>query len=110
MSTTKSYLELTEEIQAIVRKYYVAKEVIENNINKIASKERDYMSHYYLFVDDVNQAFLNLDNLDKEIINNDFFTPCKYEWWKKYYSRSTYYRLKSKAMSEFLRCFYDQIQ
>lgn len=109
MSASNGFIELSEEVTAIVRKYNIAKEVVDNSKNKLASKEKDYLNHYYLFIDDVNQAFLNLDNLDKEIINNDFFTPCQYDWWKKYYSKSTYYRLKSQAMSEFLRLFYDQM-
>lgn len=43
---------------------------------------------------------------DANILINDFFEIKKSNWWYELYSRSTYYRAKSCAMDEFLRCLY----
>lgn len=36
------------------------------------------------------------------IIKNEFVEQRKDEWWIDYYSRATYYRLKTRALEEFL--------
>ena len=46
-----------------------------------------------------------LDILDEEsrrIMVNDFKVRADKQWWQHFYSRSTYYRLKTKATEEFL--------
>lgn len=38
----------------------------------------------------------------REIIFNDFINEKNHDWWTEYYSKSTYYRLKFRAMDELL--------
>ena len=60
---------------------------------------------YELYVARVRRAFHSLDYLDQTIINNEFFYEAYANWWKKLYSRSTFYRLKKKCMFRFLEAF-----
>jgi len=38
------------------------------------------------------------------ILEKDFISNDSKNWWNEYYSKSTYYRLKHRAMDEFLHC------
>ena len=36
------------------------------------------------------------------IINNEFILKKDSDWWNEYYSRATYYRMKTRALEEIL--------
>lgn len=42
----------------------------------------------------------------RRIIRNDFLEPQPKQWWMDYYAKSTYYRLKQRALEHFLRCLH----
>lgn len=46
-----------------------------------------------------------LSEESRHIIEKDFLYKDKKDWWVLYYSRSTYYRLKTRAMEEILYYF-----
>ena len=46
-----------------------------------------------------------LSEENRRIIEKDFLYKDKKDWWVLYYSRSTYYRLKTRAMEEILYYF-----
>ena len=46
-----------------------------------------------------------LSEESRRIIEKDFLYKDKKDWWILYYSRSTYYRLKTRAMEEILYYF-----
>ncbi|WP_270593570.1 MG284/MPN403 family protein [Faecalibacillus faecis] len=46
-----------------------------------------------------------LSEESRRIIEKDFLHKDKKDWWVLYYSRSTYYRLKTRAMEEILYYF-----
>lgn len=46
-----------------------------------------------------------LSEESRRIIEKDFLYKEKKDWWVLYYSRSTYYRLKTRAMEEILYYF-----
>lgn len=46
-----------------------------------------------------------LSEESRRIIEKDFLYKDKKDWWVLYYSRSTYYRLKTRAMEEILYYF-----
>jgi hypothetical protein len=51
----------------------------------------------------MNTLYL-MDSESQRILINEFIDKRQADWWKQYYSRSTYYRLKSIATENFLRC------
>ena len=50
----------------------------------------------------VDDVFHSLDFDEQQIIENDFLNPVQREWWQQFYSRSTFYRIKKKAVDEML--------
>lgn len=51
-----------------------------------------------------------LDELDEQlrmVIINEYVLKKDKKWYLEYYGRSSYYRLKSKAIDEFLRCIHN---
>ena len=70
------------------------------------------MDHYIQSKDELKQIIrtfeMILDRLSKDsymIIYHDFIEKKEKDWWLEYYSRSTYYRLKTRAMEEILFYF-----
>jgi hypothetical protein len=39
---------------------------------------------------------------NRQIIVNDFINQHQHQWWINFYARSTYYRIKGKALRELL--------
>ena len=88
---------LIEEIKKIAQMYFLAL--------KGDEKDEELILKNHLFIKKVEDAFATLDGLEKSFINNEFFYQNYSEWWKKQYSRSTYYRLKRSSMKHFKMAF-----
>ena len=65
-------------------------------------------SMYEEYAKDVEHALESLDALDQKILNREFFHCTNKFWWIGLYSRTTYYRIRRKAIVKFLRTFYEQ--
>ena len=50
----------------------------------------------------LKKAFSKMSLQGQTYINNSYFYQDKNNWWKDIYSKSTYYRLKKKYLSEFI--------
>lgn len=103
IENSKYYKEMVTTIIEISSSYFISKKMILIKGDSIASGEFDHFNPYYLYIDRVNQTFLKLDNLDKEILYNEFFYPCTNDWWIPYYDKKTFVVMKTKAMKNFLR-------
>lgn len=53
----------------------------------------------------VNFVLSSIEKKKANIIWNEYFFPVEKFWWMRYYSRSTFYRIRNKAIEEFL-CLY----
>ena len=56
------------------------------------------LESYHIVINKLSQE-------SKNIIINEFVLERENDWWMEYYSRSTYYRLKTRAMEEALFYF-----
>lgn len=59
-----------------------------------------YCENYITYIDNI------LNSMECEysrIIQNEFFSKKDHSWWYGVYSKSTFYRLKRKAVAEFLQ-------
>lgn len=65
-----------------------------NHIDK-----KDALKSMIRLVDDV---FESLNDEQRLIIENDYLKPNYKEWWRQYYSRSTFYRMRKKAIDDML--------
>ena len=68
----------------------------------------DKYKYYYSVQEKIDAILEQMSWDNSNFLRNEFFSSNKrYDWWTKFYSRSTYYRLKKKSMQEFLRLLYD---
>lgn len=104
-----------KEKDSIIKKIgieYRKANLLELEINCVNEEESVYLENdkkekYYENVrKKVDYIFLQLDDQLSKIIYNDYFTLKKDNWWIFFYSKSTYYRLKNKAMDIFLEWWY----
>lgn len=100
MSKKKKFMNLAEKINNIVYLYFNSKQILNNVCQKNEQKEK--LLDYEKIINKVNSSYDKLNNLDKMFINNDFFLQKYPYWWENQFSRATYYRLKRKAMINFL--------
>lgn len=63
---------------------------------------------YEEYISDVEKAMLLLDPIDRKILKNEFFYSTNKVWWIGEYSRTTFYRLRRKAIDSFLRIFNEE--
>ena len=68
-------------------------------------EQSGYFSNNNL-TDILEKAVDFLDEDSRRIIVNDFKLKAEKHWWQSFYSRSTYYRLKSKATAELINCLH----
>lgn len=66
-------------------------------------KSSNYYSELKIKVDYI---LMQMDEQSSKIILNEYLTARTDNWWIYYYSKSTYYRLKNKAMNCFLEWWY----
>ena len=63
--------------------------------------------YYYSLQTKIDNVLSVLDWESSCFLKNEFFdNHRKSDWWMNYYSRSTYYRVKKKAMESFLGLLY----
>ena len=67
-------------------------------INRMKDQNRD------IFLDAIDNGLNSLPAQLREIIYNEFVLNMPSDWWLDYYSKSSYYRLKNKAIDIFLDC------
>jgi len=81
-------------------------------MTKYTFLKANYNTEFYCLESDlvllINYALRHLDEDSLRIINNDFIEIKKKYWWNEYYSRTTYYRLKNKAMMLFINCLHNR--
>ena len=74
----------------------------DSNLMQLISKMKGTDDDDVLYIQHVNFAYLLLNRVERKIIMNDFIFPIEKFWYMKEYSRSTYYRIREKAIKKFL--------
>ena len=104
-----SFKTLDEMVQDIALKFFHAKKMVYLQ-NHDCLAENDFIDEYsyqdYLLK--VENAYLRLSNMERNLINNEFFYQSYHLWWKLIYSKATFYRHKKIAMTRFLEAFYEE--
>jgi hypothetical protein len=104
----KQYLQMMEEVMDIASYYLLAKRtLLAQEGMSLSSGDMDAFNPYYQFIDKVNKSFLKLENIHKEVLINEFFSPEDKYWWQLYYKQSTFISLKAKAMKSFLKAYHE---
>ena len=86
--------------------YFMHQGVRENSTDYLSKNEKD-REHYENLIKLLDMVLGAMDKEYSIILRNDYFESQDSNWWLYYYSRSTYYRLKGRAMDEFMEAMYD---
>lgn len=69
-------------------------------------KEKTEPLMYDNFCSSILEALSCLNEEEYRIFYNDYLAKSRRYWWQEYYSKSSYYRIKKKAMLKFLNCLH----
>lgn len=96
-----------EKLQSIASNYnYCLKRINQIKLQKVISKsEKEILSAYEAYVFNVQRCFKDINLLERNIIEKEYFTPLPPNWWINVYSRATYYRLRLSASKKFLSSY-----
>ena len=103
-----TFRDLNQMTVDIAEKFFFAKKMCEMKreqlLGESALNEQD---SYDSFLLKVQTAYDSLNDLEKNLINNEFFHQNYNQWWKPLYSKASFYRHKKEAMQKFLGAVYD---
>lgn len=85
----------------------INKDIVCDNAATYIDTKNKY-TYYYSLQAKIDFILEKLDWEESNFIKKEFFSNnYRNGWWMNYYSKSTYYRLKNKAMGKFLGFMYD---
>ena len=94
-----------DTIQSISQTYFICRN--EFSLISFSSGHIDYYNPFYLFYRDVEIALSLLNEEEKMIIQNEYFTRSNPKWWESFYSKKKYEIKKEKAVKKFVRLFHE---
>lgn len=73
---------------------------------KLSSKNRGELPQSVKYINDVKNALNKINPVHREFVIKEFFDKNRNQyWWADRYSKSTYYRIRSIAIKNFLEEF-----
>ena len=101
------FKELDQMTSEIAEKFFLAKQIKDSDNTELIN-EKEFIEGYSFesFLSKVEEAYNALSDLEKNLINNEFFYQSYSQWWKPLYSKATFYRYKKEAMQKFLGAIY----
>ena len=104
-----AFKELDQMVSDVAEKFFFAKKMHDYQneylLGESSFNEENQFDGYLL---KVQAAYDSLSDLEKNLINNEFFYQNYNQWWKPLYSKATFYRYKKEAMLKFLGAFYEE--
>lgn len=99
--------------EKIIKEFVQAKKtilLIEEGYREYLGNESvtDLEEKVRFIVKNVEITLKSLQLEEIEILENEFFKPVKNDWWNKYYSKSTFYRYRSRAIDNFLDLYFNK--
>ena len=105
MDKNLTFKEQDQIVHYIIRLYKKVDKKLE--VEKLVNKNElvtNINDNDLIFRKIVDDALYDLNEDHHRIILNDYIIKQKPIWIYEYYTKSTYYRLKHKAIEEFLQC------
>ena len=98
---------IDNQIKEIVSKYLTA--LKSGNVSTLSSGEKDKLDPCYLYLIRIEKAFSKLNDLEKLIINNEYFFNAYYGWWEEIFTKKTFIKYRAKVARKFVRYVYENI-
>lgn len=99
-----------KKFEKIIKDYIRAKKtivLIEDGYGDLIEKDQanDFERTMRFIKKNVEITLQLLDDEARLILENEFLSPKKDAWWSKDYSKSTFYRYRSKAIADFIELY-----
>ncbi len=102
-----------EELDTLVRfhlRFYKKQKSKEdfyaNNMEVCEAQTHRPLEKVYVFC--IEQSLSELSEDERLILTKENLESTNKNWWMEYFSKSTYYRLKYKAMDRFIHCLHSE--
>ena len=103
-----AFRDLNQMAIDVAEKFFFAKKMRETKIaHLLGERTLNEQDPFDCFLLKVQAAYDSLNDLERNLINNEFFHQNYNQWWKPLYSKATFYRYKKEAMTKFLGAVYD---
>ena len=103
-----SFKDLDQMVNDVADKFFYAKKIrCLNYGNVIGESSFNEENPFDSFCLKVERAYESLNELERNLINNEFFYQSYNRWWETLYSKASFYRYKKEAMQKFLGAIYD---
>lgn len=103
-----AFRDLNQMTIDVAEKFFFAKRMHEIKSAHLPSERMlSVEDPFDCFLLKVQAAYDSLNDLERNLINNEFFHQNYNQWWKPLYSKTTFYRYKKEAMQKFLGAVYD---
>ena len=103
-----AFRDLNQMVIDVAEKFFFAKRMHEIKTGHLlGERTMSEIDPYDYFLFKVQAAYDSLNDLERNLINNEFFHQNYNQWWKPLYSKATFYRYKKEAMQKFLGAVYD---
>ena len=103
-----AFRDLNQMTIDVAERFFFAKKMHEQNKEFFLGKNSfNDQNPFDFFLLKVQAAYDSLSDLERNLINNEFFYQNYNQWWKPLYSKATFYRYKKEAMQKFLGAVYD---
>lgn len=100
-----AFKELDRLTNEIAEKFFYAQKMCDSQNHLLAETNEKYDYFAYIILK-IKKAYESLNELERNLINNEFFFQNYSSWWRPLYSRATFYRFKKEAMKKFLGAIY----
>ena len=103
-----TFQDLNQMTIEVAERFFFAKKMHENNKELLLGENSfNDQNPFDFFLLKVQSAYESLNDLERNLINNEFFYQSYNQWWKPLYSKASFYRYKKEAMQKFLGAVYD---
>lgn len=104
----KTFKDLSDMTVSIADRFFLARRMNAMKSEECISEfDFDDGNDSNQYLERVCRAFNSLNEVERNLINNEFFFQSYHNWWESIYSKATFYRYKKKAMVKFLGAFYN---
>lgn len=109
ISVAKKFKQKDDTIKRIIMDYKKIR-YVNPSAFIVSEKEETYLGksaeYYTSLKEKVDYILLQMDKELSKVIYNEYLLSNNSNWWIYIYSKSTYYRMKNKAMNLFLEWWY----
>jgi hypothetical protein len=93
---------MVREVNQLAWRYKQAQVQVKMYQPHVDCQQKQLYENNLIFIEAFQYILDHMAEENRQIIVNDFINQHQHQWWINFYARSTYYRIKGKALRELL--------